>query len=99
MRKTHPIRIEQAYKDALTLAGWKYNGILPSRRYAAIYGISQNHFENAVALLRLARIVTKHRTWTVDDYPTIKTRLAAAKQYALDVPEAYHARLTNHART
>lgn len=58
----HQNRVEEAYKDALMLAAWRANGIIPSRRYASLYGISQNRFENAVGLLRLARIVVRRRT-------------------------------------
>ena len=98
MRKRHTTRIETAYQDALTLTVWHCQGIIPSRRYALIYGITQNRFENAIGLLRMARIVVRSRTWTTDDLTTIKHRLKRAKEYAIEVPEAYHARLTEHAR-
>ena len=98
MRKRHKTRIETAYQDALMFALWRSQGIVPSRRYALIYGITQNRFENAVGLLRMARIIVSHRTWTTDDPVTIKPRLKNAKEYALEVPEAYHARLSTHAK-
>jgi hypothetical protein len=94
----HRNRVEEAYKDALMLATWRANGIIPSRRYALIYGITQNRFENAIGLLRMARIIVKHRTWVTDDLSTIKAQLKRAKEYALEVPEAYHARLSEHAK-
>jgi len=94
----HTTRIETAYHDALTLAVWRCQGITPSRRDAALYGITQHRFENAVGLLRMARIIVRHRTWTTDDLTTIKHHLKRAKAYALAVPEAYHARLSDHAR-
>ena len=98
MRKRHRTRIETAYQDALLLALWRSQGIMPSRRYAFIYGITQNRFEHAVGLLRMARIIVRHRTWTTDDLTTIKNSLKRAKEYALEVPEAYHARLSTHAQ-
>ena len=98
MRKRHSTRIETAYQDALMLALWRSQGIIPSRRYALIYGITQNRFENAVGLLRMARIIVNHRTWTTDDLAIVKARLKNAKEYALEVPEAYHARLSTHAQ-
>ena len=94
----HRNRVEEAYKDALLLATWRANGVIPSRRYASIYGITQNRFENAIGLLRMARIIVRNRTWTTDDLATIKHNLKRAKAYALEVPEAYHARLSEHAR-
>ena len=98
MRKRHTNRIEIAYHDALTLAVWRCNGIIPSRRYASIYGITQNRYENAIGLLRMARVIEKHRTWTVEDLKIIKARLKSAKDMALEIPEAYHARLCEHAK-
>src|SRR2546430_6924588 len=97
--KRHIARIETAYHDALTLAVWRCQGIIPSRRYASIYGITQNRHENAIALLRMARVIEKHRTWAVEDLQTIKFRMRNAKNAALEVPEAYHARLTVHAQS
>jgi hypothetical protein len=94
----HRNRVEAAYKDALMLATWRANGIIPSRRYAAIYGITQNRFENAMGLLRLARIIVRHRTWKTDDLQTIKARLKNAKEYAVEYPDAYLARLADHAK-
>jgi hypothetical protein len=95
----HRERLATAHQDALMLATWRANGIIPSRRYAAIYGITQNRFENAIGLLRLARIVVRQRTWVTDDLATIKRQLKQAKEYALETPKAYHARLTAHAQT
>jgi hypothetical protein len=95
----HKARVEEAYKDAIQLSVWRANGVIPSRRYASIYGITQNRFENAVGLLRMARIIVRHRSWVTEDLQTIKTRLKSAKETALEIPEAYHARLTIHARS
>lgn len=95
----HQTRIETAYTDALMLAMWRANGIIPSRRYAAIYGMTQNRFENAIGLLRMARIIERHRTWATDDLAAIKARLKRAKEHALEVPDAFFARLTDHAKS
>ena len=96
--KRHRLRVETAYQDALMLSLWRSQGIIPSRRYASIYGITQNRFENAIGLLRMARIVIGHRKWMTEDLSTIKMNLKRAKDYALEVPEAYHARLSEHAK-
>ena len=95
----HRTRIETAYQDALTLALWRANGIIPSRRYASVYGITQNRFENAVGLLRVARIIVRHRTWVTDDLATIKINLKIAKDRSIETPEAFFLRLSIHAKT
>src|SRR5436190_14405971 len=95
----HTQRLETAYQDALQLSVWRVNGIIPSRRYAAIYGITQNRYENAIGLLRMARIIERHRTWVIEDLSLIKAWLKNAKQYASEVPEAYYARLNAHAKS
>jgi hypothetical protein len=98
MSRRHKERINQAQKDAMMLAVWKAQGIIPSRRYAAIYGMSQNRFENAVALLKLARIIVNHRTWASEDLSVIKFQLSNATRKALEDPALYYLRLSNHAK-
>lgn len=93
----HFRRVDQAYEDALLLATWKSAGIHPSREYAKRHGITQNRFENACGLLRLARVVVSHRTWVTDKLEEVEARLQKAKEKALESPEAYKARLNRHA--
>lgn len=91
----HARRVGQAYKDALLLASWRAVHIFPSRDYAKHKGISQRHWQNAVALLRLARVVDGRR-WRVTELATIEQRLDVAKKRAIEAPDAFRARLPRH---
>lgn len=93
----HARRVERAYRDALLLAEWRSVAVFPSRRYAAYHKISQRRWQNAVALLRMARIL-EGRRWTTTTLATIEQRLDAAKQRATDTPDAFKARLPRHGR-
>src|SRR5205085_10100131 len=92
----HTKRIDQAYEDALLLATWHAVGVPPSRSYAKRYGVSQNRWQNAIGLLKMARIIHRHRHWATDDIGLIEARLANAKQQAIDMPEAFFSRLPRH---
>ncbi|MCL4863792.1 MAG: hypothetical protein KJZ93_30580, partial [Caldilineaceae bacterium] len=94
-RDSHARRIRQAKEDGLLLALWAAAGIPPSRAYARRHNISQPRWEHAMALLRLARVLTGHRRWVTRDAATIEARLERAAQQAIDTPGAYRAR---HAR-
>lgn len=98
-RNRHAKRVALAYRDALQLALWMQGGILASRRYAALHRMSQRRWQNAIGLLRVARVVVGHRRWATCDILTIEPRLCNARQYAIDNPAAYHARLNRHAQT
>jgi len=93
----HTKRINQAYEDALLLAMWKVSGFHPSREYAAQHDITQNRWENAVALLKLARIIVRHRHWAIKNLTVIEQRLATARQKAIETPELFFMRLNAHA--
>jgi len=95
----HGRRVQRAYEDALLLAMWRSTGIIPSRRYAKLHKFTQNRWQNATGLLRMARVVIGHRKWTTDNLTIIETRLEIAKQRALESRDAYHARLNTHARS
>lgn len=94
----HGKRLDRAYSDALLLAQL-HIGFLPTSRSAAaeLAEISHNRWENAIALLRLARCHNGH-DWMHHDLATIEERLGKAKDVALDSPEAYRARLPKHSR-
>lgn len=94
-RDGHARRIRQAHQDALLLALWAAGGVPPSRRYAKRHNITQPRWEHAMALLRLARVLTGNRRWVTRDAATIEARLERAAQQAIDTPGAYRAR---HAR-
>jgi hypothetical protein len=93
MRDRHTRRVEQAYEDALLLASWTMNEMHPSRdRAGRIAGIGQRRWENAVALLRMANVITRHRHWATNNQETIKAKLETAKIRAIEDPEAFAAR-------
>lgn len=94
----HTRRVERAYTDALLLATWCAGGITPSRRFAARHQMSQRHWQNATALLRMARILDRHRHWATTDLALIESRLGRARQQAIESPDAFKARLNRHAR-
>src|SRR6059058_2755186 len=91
----HARRVQQAYQDAVLLATWRTVHITPSRSYAAYQGISQRRWQNAVALLRLARVVDGQR-WKTTELAIIEQRAEIAKQRALEAPDAFRARLPRH---
>ncbi len=92
----HGRRVQRAYEDALLLAMWHCSGIIPSRRYARLHKFTQNRWENATGLLRMARIIVGHRRWVQADLGTIEDRLEQAKQRALESKEAFFSRLNRH---
>lgn len=92
----HTRRINKAYEDALLLAIWRVSGITPSRSYTKEQGISQNRFQNATALLKMARVIVRHRQWVIKDLVAIEQRLETARQRALDDPELFFLRHPRH---
>lgn len=94
----HARRVEKAYQDALLLAKWRAVHISPSRDFAAYHKISQRRWQNATALLRLARVLDGSRVWKITDLAVIEQRLDAAKKRAIEQPEAYKMRLNRHAQ-
>ena len=97
LNSRHAKRIDQAYADARRFATWQAAGIPASRAYAQRQGISQNRWENALGLLRMARIVVRQRHWATCELTLIEARLAKAKADALQYPDAFRARLNRHA--
>ena len=93
----HARRVEQAYRDALLLATWRAAHIFPSRSYARHHKISQRRWQNAIGLLRLARVIEGHRRWVTTDLALVEARLSVARQRAIDTPAAFKARLNGHA--
>ncbi|CAN5771833.1 hypothetical protein BH10CHL1_BH10CHL1_24330 [soil metagenome] len=89
----HARRVRQAYQDALLLSLWRAGGIIPSRRFAEAHGITRRRWQNAVALLRIARVIVRDRTWQILDATIIQARLDKAMENAIDVPGAFHCRM------
>lgn len=94
----HQKRIELAYEDALLMAGWRAAGIIPSRRYAKLHQITQRRWQNAVALLRMARVIVRRRAWATDAMAVIEKRLEQARTKALNDSELFFLRLNRHGR-
>lgn len=91
-------RIEQAYKDAMLLSHWKTTFVHPGRDYAArVGGMSQRRWQNAIGLLKLARVVVRRRHWTTDEVAVVEVRLSKAKAVALADPQRFFLRLNRHA--
>lgn len=96
INRKHTRRIEKAYEDGLLLAMWFAGGIIPSRRYALLHGFTQPRWENAVALLKMARIITRQRHWVTRDLALIEARLGTARQRAIADPPQFFLRLGVH---
>lgn len=96
-KSRHGKRVDKAYDDALLLAHFKAVHINPSRSYARYHAMSQRRWENAMGLLRLARIVDGRKRWNVTDLPAITERLERARDRAKAEPEAFKLRLNGHA--
>jgi hypothetical protein len=92
----HKRRIDRAYDDALLMVFWWSVGIRPSRRFAALYGINQYRWENAVGLLRMARIMQGRSRWTKVEVEQAEKRLTAAKERALLDSQLFFLRLNKH---
>lgn len=97
-RGRHAGRVRRAYSDALLLAQWRAVGIMPSREFARRHGMTQRRWQNAVGLLRMARVITDYRRWQITELATIEQRLELARERAIETPASYHARLVAHAK-
>ena len=98
-RSKHARRVTRAYNDAILLAGLRAGGQRTSRPHMVEeHGFTQNRWENACALLRLARVLTRHRHWRTLDLERIGSALEDARLVAMEQPTAFRARLNRHAR-
>lgn len=97
-QSVHARRVDRAWQDALALANLHIAYIETTRRNAEKFaGMTNNRWENARALLKLARLHNGRR-WLAHDLATIEERLSAAKEIAIAEPAAFRARLPAHAR-
>ncbi len=85
----HARRISRAHDCALLLATWHIAYLPTSRAFAAQNGMAQRQHQNAMALLRLARIVDARGRWKCHDLPSISARLDDAVIAANSAPEVY----------
>ena len=96
-RSRHARRVDRAYHDALLLAQLHIGYAPTSRQFAGHASISQRRWQNAMALLKMARL-HDGRTWLHHDLLTVESRLDSAKDKAVATPEAYFARLNRHGK-
>lgn len=93
----HARRLQRAYDTALLLATWHVAHLPVSRAFARSHGVGQRSWENAIALLRLARVVHR-QTWRMHDIATIERALARAQERANAAPEVYFLHVAKHGR-
>lgn len=95
----HTRRVDKAYHDALLLAQLHVGYTPTSRSFVArTASMSQRRWQNALALLKMARLHSG-RQWLHHDLLTIESRLDVAKDKAVSMPDAYFARLNRHGKT
>jgi hypothetical protein len=92
----HARIIDRAYEDALLMVFWRSIGIRPSRRFAAMYEITQTRWEHALALLRMARLVSGRGRWAAADVATMERKLATTRDKALEDANLFFLRHTRH---
>jgi hypothetical protein len=85
----HARRISRAHDCALLLATWHIAYLPTSREFAAQHGMAQRQWQNAMALLKLARLVDARGRWKCHDLPTISARLDDAVIAANAAPEIF----------
>jgi hypothetical protein len=67
-------------------------GVYPSREYMRSQSLSRARFDNALALLRMARVVRRRWLWPSRrevNFATIEKAVGKAKAKATDKPESY----------
>jgi len=94
----HARRIRRAHDCALLLAQWHIAYLPTTREFAAQNGMAQRQWQNAIALLRLARVVALSWNWRAHDLPTISSRLDDAAVAANASPESFFANGSVHMR-
>ena len=85
----HARRISRAHDCALLLATWHIAYLPTSREFAAQNGCAQRQWQNAMALLRLGRIVDGRGRWKYHDLPSISAKLDDAVIAANSAPDVY----------
>jgi hypothetical protein len=88
--------VDRAYEDALLMVFWRSIGIRPTRRFSALYAITQPRWEHALALLRMARLISGKSRWIALDIPTMERKLAQARDRALEDAQLFFLRHTRH---
>lgn len=87
-------KVDRAHADALLFLSLRVGGITPSREYCAeALGIGRRRWQWAMALLKLAKLVSHDPT-----DPAVIERLETAKGDAMSNPLSLKVRLTRHGR-
>lgn len=92
----HARRISRAYDVALLLATWHIAYLPTTREFAAQNNLGQRQWQNAIALLRMGRIVDMRGRWLFHDLPTIEAMLEDAVIAANSAPDLYFEYGNNH---
>jgi hypothetical protein len=88
--------VDRAYEDALLMGFWRSMGIRPTRRFSALYSITQSRWEHALALLRMARLINGKSRWAASDMTTMERKLSQARDKALEDAQLFFLRHTRH---
>jgi hypothetical protein len=94
----HARRIRRAHDCALLLAQWHLAYLPTNRQFAMQNGMPQRQWQNAMALLKLARVCDQRGRWRYHDLPSIAARLDDGVVAANAAPEAFFARGNRHMR-
>lgn len=94
----HARRIRRAHDCALLLAEWHIAHQPTDRQSARTLGIPQRQWQNAMALLKLARVCDQSGRWRYHDLPTIAALLDDGVVAANAAPEAYFSKGPEHMR-
>ncbi len=94
----HARRIQRAYDAAMLLALWHLSFLPTTREFAAQHGMGQRPWQNAMALLKLAKVCDQRGKWRYHDLATIEARLGDGVIAANAAPEAYFSKGSTHMR-
>lgn len=92
----HSRRIRRAADVALLLATWHIAYLPTTREFAAQNNLGQRQWQNAMALLRMGRIIDARGRWLFHDLPTIEAMLEDAVIAANSAPDLYFEYGNNH---
>lgn len=85
----HANRIKRAHDVALLLATWHVAYLPTTRAFAATQGCAQRQWQNAQALLKMAKIIDRRGRWREHDLDTISAKLDDAVIAANGAPDLY----------
>ena len=92
----HGRRIRRAHEDALQMAAFHISGLPTSIGYMLSHGLTRRRWENARALLRLAKVHNGEK-WTERETSVINGNLSYAAKLATERPSDFRVNLPRHA--